>query len=528
MTISQMKQPVRGSLLSLPFLLVVGITVAPILFIYLSLVRWDQELWAFLAETILWSSLANTVILAVVAGVLALIFGLSLAWLVVHTEFRGRAHIEKILLLPLAVPPYIMAFVYLGFFDYTGTVATFLREQWGLNWLPPVRSVGGAAFILALCLFPYVYLLARTGFYRQSSAYLEAGASLGLNRWQQFLRIQLPLIWPWCLGGLSLVIMESVSDFGAVSILSVDTMTTAIYKTWLGLFSFEGAAQVASLLITLVIVFLIVEFQVRNRESYVSRPEVYATQPVRWALRPRSQVLVWFWIGGILFFSFLLPLGQILFWVWHIGTSEARDFGQWLLDSLYIGLSVSALSVGLLLVLISLNRWWRNALSTWSLRFSTLGYAIPGPVLAVGLMAVFYFFGWGDWVGSFSLLTLALIVRFLAVGFQPLFSSYKRIPRAVDEAALTLRASSVGIWRALHWPWLKTGSAVAFALVLIDTMKEMPITLMLRPFGLEPLSVKIYGLTAEGEFVRAALPSLSLIVLGLIPVALLGLSGVRR
>lgn len=510
--------------------LVALLTLVPIAVVLYSLLTPEREIWAHLLAFQLPQLLANTVWLMLGVGLGVAILGVSLAWLTAVCEFPGRRVFAWALLLPLAIPAYVTAFVAIGLLDYTGPVQTLAREWWGPIKFPSIRSRGGVIAVMTLALYPYVYLIARNAFLTQGKRALEVAQSLGLSPSAGFFRVALPMARPWIAGGVILALMETLADFGTVAIFNYDTFTTAIYKAWFALFSLPAASQLASLLIVLVLLVLLVEQQTRSRMRYSQAGKSSAQRRIQ-----LGGARAWLAAGFcllVLALGFIVPILQLLWWAKQVGIAD--------LDSRYLGFfwhsltlaALAALLVTSAALLLSYSARQRPGLTTRLMaRIATLGYALPGTVLAVG---IFIPVAWLDnrlitagWTqtpllqGTLLVMLLAYLVRFLAVGHNPIDSQMQRITRNVDEAARSLGVHGAALIARVHMPMLRGGLFTAAALVFVDVMKEMPITLMTRPFGWDTLAIRVFEMTSEGEWERAALPALALVLAGLAPVILL-------
>lgn len=521
-----------GRLAALAIALAVFIPVAVILS---SLLSPAPEVWAHLSEYLLLDLLTNTawLVCGVAAG--SLLLGVSLAWLTAVCEFPGRKFFSWALLLPLAIPAYVTAFVAVGLLDFTGPLQTWMRAQ-DIDWtLPQIRSRGGVITIMTLAFYPYVYLIARNAFLTQGKRALEAAQSLGLSARAGFFRVALPMARPWIVGGLMLVIMETLADFGTVSVFNYDTFTTGIYKAWFSLFSLSAASQLASLLILVVFVIIVIEQQARSRMRYTDVGKSGGKQ-----LRIRLQGASAFGASlfAMLVFSlgFVIPLVQLVLWAAEVATNDLDSrYFEFLWHSLSLATLTAVIVAAATLTLALANRNHNDLFTRLLVRFSTLGYALPGPVLAVGtyipiawmdnqLSSGLQRLGFeGGQVLQGTLLTMlvALAVRFMAVGFSPIDGHFQRITRSVDEAARSLGVGGLALLRRVHMPILRSGLLTAMMLVFVDVMKEMPITLMTRPFGWDTLAVRVFEMTSEGEWQRAALPAVAIVVAGLIPILIL-------
>lgn len=523
--------------------LIAGMVFLPILLIFLqwgTVGQGEQEIWQHLFDTKLDRLLINTLILILGVGFGVVILGVGLAWLTAMCEFPGRGFFEWTLMLPLAIPGYVMAFVFLGMMNYAGPVQSQLRDWFGADvYFPDEQGAFAVILVLSLVLYPYVYLLARTAFMAQGRNMMDAGRVLGLNHWQAFFRVAVPIARPAIVAGVALALMETLADFGAVSVFNYDTFTTAIYGAWYGLFNITVAAQLASLLLLFVSLAIFMEKYGRKKARYVQDQRRKNNSPYR--------LKGWYACGATLFCSlvlgaaFVVPLGRLVFWCLEVIDTELNSrYFSFLGHTLGLG-AVAALitaSIALFMAFASrlpgslrVKRW-----QALSVRVATLGYALPGSVLAVGIILCFTWFDQtiGAWfqgllglpargllVGSLFALILAYSCRFLAVAFAPIESGLERISPSIVEAAKSLGASPGRILRQITIPMLKPGLLTALIIVFVDVMKEMPATLIMRPFGWDTLAVRIYEMTAEGQWASAALPAVTLILIGLIPVALL-------
>lgn len=517
--------------------LVAVLVLIPVGTILLSFLAPAGDVWQHLVETILPSLLINTFWLTLGVAVSSALLGVSLAWFTAVCEFPGRKFFSWGLLLPLAIPAYVMAFVTLGLFDFTGPVQTLLRSWVGPEqfWFPNVRGRLGVIIVMTLAFYPYVYLLARNAFLTQGKRSLEAAQSLGLNRMQGFLKVALPMARPWIASGVMLVLMETLADFGTVAVFNYDTFTTAIYKAWFSMFSLSAASQLASLLIVIVFVLIVMEQQFRSRMRYAETKHSSRIPRI-----PLTGWRAWGVAGfalAILFFAFLLPITQLIIWATD---TFVEEFNQLYLGFLWHSLMLSGLAALLtcsvaVLVVYSARRH-PDTVTRVAVRIATIGYALPGVVLAVG---IFVPLAWLDnWLsemamqlfhietglliqGTLAIMLIAYMTRFLAVGHNPIDSAMQRITFSIDEASMGLGLNGWSMLKRVHLPILKGGIFTAVTLVFVDVMKEMPITLMTRPFGWDTLAVRIFEMTSEGEWEQAALPAVALVLAGLIPIVLL-------
>lgn len=501
----------------------------------------DRQIWTHLWQTQLPRLLGNTLVLVLGVGVGVTLLGVSLAWLTSLCEFPGRRWLDWALMLPFAIPAYVLAFVFVGLLDFAGPLQTQLREWFGNDVRFRVRSTGGVIIVLVLVFYPYVYLLARNAFLAQGKGLMEAARVLGLSPWRAFWRVALPMARPAIGAGLALAIMETLADFGAVSVFNFDTFTTAIYKTWYSFYSLTSATQLASLLLLAVMLVLYGERRARG-----------AVRPVN--ERPRSKALyhlkgaqAWAastWCGLVFACGFVIPLLQLIAWFWQRGRFDLDErYSALILHTLYLGAMAALITVSVALLLAFARRMAPTRLMRSTVGLANLGYALPGSMLAVAIMLAFSYLdrelviplstflggaGKPILLGSLSALLLAYMIRFLAVAYGPLENSLARIRPSLPEASRSLGVGGAGLFFKVYLPLLVPGALSAALLVFVDVLKEMPATLLMRPFGWDTLSVRVFEMTSEGEWARASLPALTLVLVGLLPVILLIRRSARR
>jgi iron(III) transport system permease protein len=489
-----------------------------------------REMGATVLPDYAWTTVRLCVMVAL--GVVAL--GLSTAAAVTMFEFAGRRVFEWALLLPLAMPAYVVAYAYTDFLQFSGPLQTQVRAILGVEGrvFPEIRSLGGAAWVFAFSLYPYVYLLARTALGERAAQLMEAARLLGAPLSRRMREVALPLARPAVAAGTALALMETLADFGVSSYFGIQTFTAGIYKAWLSMDNRIAAAQLAALLLVLVATLLFLEHRAQRRMRFSAarggRSGAMEARPV--VLTGRARWLAWGVCGAPVLFGFVLP---VLFMLrplvndWSVLSWGA--FGGWALNSLRLGLISAVLAVGLaLLIAFTLRRRpdWPTRLAA---QLVSLGYAVPGAVVVVGLLLPV---GWlqsvapqsgvGFFMTATSLgLVWAYLVRFCAVALQSVQSGYARISHSLDDSARMLGASDLGLLRRVHWPLLKRSTAAATLLVFVDVMKELPATLVLRPFNSDTLAVVAYQLARDERLGEAALPSLALVLVGLLPVVLL-------
>ncbi len=500
----------------------------PIIVVLFSWTQPVADIWTHMREYVLPEVLKNTAILLTMVTVISGSIGTALAWVTSMYRFPGQRFFAWALMLPLAIPAYVLAFVTVGIVDFSGPLQTGLRDLGISAAIPSVRNVWGAGLVLSLAFYPYVYLLARQAFLSQGRRAIEAGQMLGLSRSRVFFRLALPQALPWILGGLLLATMETLADFGAVSVFNVDTFTTAIYKAWFGFFSLTTAAQLAALLIG--VVFIVVLF-----EQYWQARRAQATAQGsnrRFETSKSAKAGMTLLCTSVFLIAFFIPFMQLLYWT-------AMNYRQDL-DERYIGFVVNSLLIAsmttlfiavLAIIIAWVKRQYPHKSTKLMTTFATLGYVVPGTVLAVG---VFIPIAWLDnqlialgftsqqvLSGSVIVMLLALSTRFMTVSFQPVDRQLQRLTINQEAAAKLLSDSTIQRWRHVVLPVLSPGVLTALLMGFVEVMKEMPITLMTRRQGWDTLAVRVFEMTSEGMWARAALPSLLIVLIGLIPVWIL-------
>lgn len=497
--------------------------------------------WDHLLATVLPSSTAQTLMLMAGVGTLTLAVGTGAAWLVTMYRFPGRGLVDYLLVIPLAMPTYIVAFCYAELLDYAGPVQTELRNAFGWRspadyWFPDIKSLPGAVLVLSAVLYPYVYLAARASFVQQSVCVLEVARTLGRTPVGAFIEIALPLARPALMAGLALVLMETLNDLGAVQHLGVETLSASIYATWLRRGSLAGAAQIACVALLFIALLFALERHARGRAQSHHTTGRYRSIPfqdIEGAKGYAAALLAAMPFCAGFVVPFLVLIGHA---VRHAPEALEPEFIAAMWNSLMLAALAAVLAVFTALVLAYAKRVAANGFTRPAVRLAGLGYAIPGTVLAIGVMVPLA--GLDNWVdgiarstlgistgllltGSLAALTLAYVIRFLAVALGGLEAGLQRISPNLDAAARTLGESSLSaLWR-VHLPLLVPSMGAAALMVFVDCMKELPATLLLRPFNFETLATRVYALAGLEQFERAALGALFIVLAGLVPVLLL-------
>ncbi|NYS59856.1 ABC transporter permease [Vreelandella salicampi] len=533
----------RVNVWSVTLFLIALIVALPVIVIFAHIFMPTEGVWQHLASTVLPRYLTNTFWLVLMVGIGSLVIGTGTAWLVVMCRFPGKRIFEWALLLPLAVPTYVIAYAYTDFLQVAGPLQSLLRDTFGWEYgdyfFPNIRSLGGAAALITLVLYPYVYLLARASFLEQSVCVLDVGRTLGRGPWHLFATVAVPLSRPALVGGVSLVLMETLNEFGAVQYFGVDTFTTGIYRTWFGLGEPVAAAQLAACLLTFVVALVLFERASRGKRRYFHSTNRYQQLPEYplYGWRAASAlvacllpVLIGFLLPSAILLQMAIAEGDSLFGTRFIGFA---------FNSLSLATIAALLAVGMAVLLSYGVRIHNTPFARVSSRIAAMGYAIPGSVVAVGILIPF---AWLDnaintWLqanyghiiglifsGSAFILIYAYVARFLAVSFNAVEASLGKVTPSMDAAARTLGQTAGGTLRRIHTPLMRSSLLAAGILVFVDVMKELPATIILRPFNFDTLAVRAHNLAADERLAEASTASLAIVAVGIIPVILLSVA----
>lgn len=534
---------IRDRLTTAGIILLCLLISIPVLTIAVSLGRDSGGVWQHLLDTLLWSYIGQSLVLMGGVGLLVLALGIIPAWLVTMTRFPGSRILEWALVLPLAMPAYIIAYTYTGMLDITGPVQTWIREWTGLTfgeyWFPDIRSMGGAITMLALVLYPYVYLLSRMAFLEQSVCVLEVSRTLGAGPLAAFRRVALPLARPAIVAGLALVLMETLADYGTVQYFGLSTFTTGIFRTWFGMGSPTAAAQLSAVLMTFILVLVLTEQWSRNRSRYFHTSNRYSRIP-----QPRLRG--WkAWISLLacalpVLAGFLIPVFQLVLWAlqsWSV--IDRDDFIELTFNSLRLAAMAAVIVLTLAMLVAYLKRLRPGILMRSVFRVLGLGYAIPGTVIAVGILIPFAAFDNGvdsfmrsrfDFSsglllsGTLIAVLFAYVVRFLPVAMNTLDAGLGKIKPTMDDAGRSMGYTAWQLLRRIHIPMLRGSLLTAALLVFVDVLKELPATLILRPFNFNTLAIRTYELANQERLAEAAVSALMIVLAGIIPVIILSLS----
>ena len=531
-------------------LIVAALAALPVASVGLNLfVGGTSATWAHLSATVLPEYIANSVWLCAGVGLGVALVGVTTAWLTAMHDFPGRRVFEWALVLPLAVPAYVMAYVYTDFLQFVGPVQTFLRYAFGWEhgdyWFPDIRTLPGAMLMFVCVLYPYVYLLARSAFLERASGMLEAARTLGLGPWRAFFAVSLPLARPAIVAGVALALMETLADYGTVAYFAVNTFTTGIYRAWFSLGDRVAAAQLAAMLLAFVLFLLTMERISRGRARYHNTTG--RNRPMAGArLKGLAASLAVLACLLPLLLGFLLPAGLLLKMALTEGDAQ---FGERFLtlsrNSFVLAGVTAAIGVLLALLLAYGARLSRTTLAGGLNRLVGLGYAVPGAVIAVGvLIPVTRLDNWlaGQWLawfghnpgllltGGIAALIYAYLVRFLAVALHTVESSLSKITPSMDDAACSLGLGQGETLHRVHAPMLRSSLLTAGLLVFVDVMKELPATLVMRPFNFDTLATQAYTLASDERLAEASTAALAIVVVGLLPLIALSrqVSAARR
>lgn len=530
----------RPSALRLAALAIALAVASPVLAVLAGALAPAGETWRHLAATLLPVFVRNSLLLALGVGAIVVVVGTACAWLVTTCAFPGRRVFEVALLLPLAVPGYLLAYVYTDLLDFTGPVQTWLRAafgwSWGDYWFPEIRSVPGAIVILALANCPYVYLLARAAFLEQSVCLGEVARTLGCNRRAMFFRVALPLARPAIASGTGLALMETLADFGAVKHFAVDTFTTGIYQAWLNMGDRVAALQLAACLMGVIALLLALERLARGRARFHNTSSKQQPLELRRLSRAGAAGAVLVCVLPVLG-GFVVPAVVLL----HFALTEGDPLlGPTILpfarNSLILAGLAALVCIGAAVVLAYALRTAGGVAIRFAVRLASLGYAIPGSVIAVGVLVPFGAFdnALDSWMrasfgvstglllsGTIAALVFAYVVRFLAVALSAVESGFAKIKPSIEDAARVLGHGPGRTLLQVDLPLLRGSLLAGALLVFVDTMKELPATLIVRPFDFDTLAIRVYNLASDERLAQSSTAALLIVAVGLIPVVIL-------
>lgn len=540
---TQLPYPSLGKLWQPSIILVALIFSLPVITIFSFIFADSAQVWSHLVENLLAEYISHSVILVLGVAIGTFVIGVSSAWLTSVCNFPAKRFFSWALLLPLAMPAYIIAYTYTGLFDLSGPFQSYYRELSGLEygeyWFPEIRSLGGAISMLSLVLYPYVYLLSRAAFLDQSVCVLEASRSLGLNPWQSFIKVALPLARPAIVAGLSLALMETLADYGTVSYFGISVFTTGIFRTWFGLGDSVAAAKLASILLLFVFSLVLLERWSRKQAKYHHSGNSY--KKINEFNLTGYKAIGAFLICFIpLFLGFILPAFQLF--LWALETYQYMiddDFWVLVQNTVLLGFVSAIIALFLAIFLAYGKRMLNTKKIKISIRITAIGYAVPGTIIAIGVIIPF---AWLDqsinhWAneffdiqtglifsGTLFALIFAYMVRFLAVSIQAVEAGLDKIKPSIDNAASSLGYTPKKALFKVHLPIMKGTLLTAIMIVFVDVMKELPATLILRPFDFNTLAVRAFELASDERLADSSTAALMIVIVGLIPVILLSQS----
>jgi len=514
----------------------------PVLTVLSSVLLPSSDVWQHLKATVLTEYIKNSLLLVVGVSVGTLTIGITTAWFCSVCEFPGRKVFSWLLLLPLAFPPYIIAYTYTGLLDFAGPIQSFMRELfgWGYGdyWFPPVRTLSGAITMLSLVLYPYIYLLTRTAFSEQSASFREASHILGIGLRKTFLMVALPLARPAIIAGLTLVVMETLADYGTVHYFGIPTFTTGIFRTWFGLGDRVAATQLASLLLLFVFLVIVIERYSRKSEKYQNL--FNAQKKWRYPLSGSKAVLAIFICSIPVLLGFIIPALQLLSWAIKTAPDIINSsFYALAFNTVRLALMVAVLVVATATFLAYGKRVSSHFIVPYSVNTSAMGYAVPGIIIAVGVLLPFAWFdntldAWLEnnlgissgllLTGTLAALVFAHVVRFMAIGLNSVDASLAKIHRNVDDAAQLLGHKTFDRFFNVHLPLIRSGVLTAALLVFVEVIKELPATLVLRPFNFNTLAVRTYELASDERLADSACSALLIVAVGILPILILNRS----
>ena len=527
-------------------ILIAILVAAPILTVIALAVTDSSDIWQHLWSTVLGLYVERTVTLMLGVGIGTLVIGTGTAWLVTMCRFPGSRIFEWALLLPLAVPSYVLAFVVTDQLEYAGTVQSTLRDVFGWTrpqdyWFPEIRSMGGAITVMTLVLYPYVYLLARAAFLEQSVCVLEVSRTLGKTAWSSFLRVALPLARPSIVVGVTLVLMEVINDFGTVDYFAVRTFTAGIFDVWLNMNSIQGAAQLSSILLLVVLVLIVTERAARRGRRFHHTSSKYSALP-SYRLRGLNAVFAIIACTLPVLLGFVLPSSVLASYALDFYEQTlSADYLTYVANSLTLSASAAVLAVVIGLFLAYAVRLSRGPWVKIAARTASIGYAVPGAILAVGVLwptgavdqalsSLGGHFGitmGAVFIGTIAPVVYGYLVRFLALSYGTAEASLDRITPSMDGAARTLGANPMSALSRVHFPMMRGSLITAGILVFVDCMKELPLTIILRPFNFDTLATFVYQYASDELLEESALGALTIVGAGIIPVILLSVTITR-
>ena len=504
--------------------------IAPILIILSSVFGDYSENWTHIYNYVLTDYIFNSIILVSGVSILVMLIGSVTAWIVTNYHFFGKSFFEWGLILPLAIPPYILAYTFTGLFDSYGTMNEIARSIFNLQqnevFFPNIRNIFGAITVFSFTLYPYVYLICRAAFLNQSRSMFEVGRTLGLSQPLIFLKLALPIVRPALIAGTMIVAMETLSDFGAVDHFAVSTFTTGIFRTWYGMYDLATAMQLASMLLIFITFCLVIERTSRKNASFSTISSNFKPMPVKRLVSFGS--LGCFLVCFIpIFIGFVLPIIEILNWSLRFNTGFFDEqFFSIALNTISLSVLSAILCTFIAMIINFSIRYQNSSAIKYINPFLNIGYAVPGLILAVGIVQLFVFldnnilnsFEGYFLTGSLFGLIFAYIIKSYALANSTYEAGYQKISQTLDDSARVLKSKGLNLLFRVHFPILQTSFFTSILLVTSEVVKELPATLILRPFNFETLAVSTYIYASEERMIEAAAPATAIIIIGLIPI----------
>tara|TARA_B110000211_G_scaffold27030_1_gene27539 strand:+ start:58 stop:1689 length:1632 start_codon:yes stop_codon:yes gene_type:complete len=520
---------------------------APLFFLLLESLQGDSEVFSHLWDTVLWDYILNTVLLVVGVSVLSCVIALPLGWLTAYCHFPGKKQFEWALMLPLAMPTYIIAYVYTDLLDYAGPVQIALREWFGWQspndyWFFDIRTLPGAIVMIALVLYPYLFLIFKTALREQSFKLVQASQLMGLSPWQSFFRVSLVLSRGAIVAALALISMETMADFATVSYFAVSTLTTAVYDTWFGYYSLTAAAKISGVMLLLLFLALMAERFSRRKQAVFERQSGVNSESL-YILKGKSAWLATLFCSAILILAFIIPIAVLLSYaITYFDKAWNAAFFSYAWQSLKVAAIVSVATIVLSIFVVFYQRVAKQTYPLIPGRLASTGYALPGTVLAIAVLLPLtlvensintalepYNLDIGLLLtGSILTIILAYVVRFYAIAHGAIESSFVRISPSLDMASQSMGKSLGQTLRLVHLPLLRRGLLTAALLVFIECMKELPAALLLRPFNFESLATHVFQYVSDEQLELASISALFIVIVGFIPLYFINRSMEQR
>ena len=512
-------------------LFIIAIFLAPLLTILSYIFVDSSEIWLQLVETRLNTYITNSILIMLGTGFLSFLFGFIPCWILQVYDFRGSSYLKYLLMLPLAFPTYIVGYIYSGILGLSGSFWLFLSELTGLTLgevlLFDIMSFEGAIFVLSAVLYPYVYLMSKASFSLGNSSLIESAKTMGLGLKSIFFRLAVVFFRPAIVAGVTLVMMEAGSDYGLVDFYGIDTFVTGIFRTWSGQGNLEAASKMASMFMIIILLLILIEKYQRRHIQYFSSSK--DSNPIQKEHKKGLKALILFFICFFpFFFGFLVPLLQMFYWAYLSIDTINKDFIELSLNTLWVAFFSATLLTFTALTLTFMQRLQGKKFLLFSIQILKLGYAVPGIVVSVGVIIFIAFID--NLLIELSIVKKILLggtvftlmygygVRFLGIGINSLETSYSKIPNSYDESAKSMGKTNKAIFFKVHIPLLKDGILVSFLILFVEILKELPLTLILRPFNFETLSTTIFRLNHQEMLIESSIPSLIIVFFSLIPV----------